>query len=551
MTGFRRIAPIVAALLTLGALASAAPALADTAVGVTPGDTNVASYGGFVAWSQFDPATKHYVLVVLAHGGTPKVIRAASSPAPLQVSLGPDSKGRVVALYVRCTSVPKNPDDVANGCDAYRYQTSSGSQAKLGLSSPNFDEEWPAQWRGRFVFGRRVLSGSGTSTLRCDVPYRRSTTASSSSRMDRGHCAAMNGLAVRGTVVGQTTIARYASQVRLLSTRGGPLTVATATSYGEESNFLGGPALDGTFVYAVRYGVHPINAFVRIKRSGLTLQEVRAHTALDGTIAIDGQTISYVQHMGGYRGDVCTATAPCRIVRSPSSPFGKAERLLPPQLAVTPPNPGNVPADQPFALTARLTRTRVVSGAVVKTEPVAGEPVELLKATGLGPDGPHASTGLTARTAADGTAVLTILPPQAPTVAYLVVTRGADPATWSPQVLVNGQASLTITASATTVASGTPVAFAGTLAPAQPGRTDVKIQRRTKHTCQQSTTGQQFCQDEWETIAPATVGPGGTTYTATAALTKSGVYTAVLPFLRDDLAAYSGRSPEVTITVTG
>ena len=545
MSPMRRSLPV--ALLSVLVLAPAV-ARADTPIAVTPAPTNVASYGGFVAWSQYDPGTRQYQLAIAQHDAAPKIIRAAASPAPLEVSLGPDSNGKVVALYVRCTSAPKNENDVANGCDAWRYQTSSGSQAKLGFSSPHDDEEWPAQWRGQFVFGRALLSGSGTSTIRCDVPYRRAVTGSTSSRMDRGHCAAMNGLAIRGTVVGQTSIARNESQVRLLSTSGGSMRVATSSSYGEESNFLGGPALDATYVYAARYGVHPIQSFVRIKRSGLAKQEVAAHLALAGTIAIDGQTISYVEQMAGYRGDTCGATAPCRVVRSPSSPFGQAQRELPPQMTLAPQS-SSPPAAAPFTLTATLTRTTVSAGAILKTTPVAGEPVELLKAPLEGPNGPYSTTGLRATTGADGKAALTIPPPQPASLSYGAVTRGSDPPTYSPQALVDGAATLTMTPSATTVASGATVSFAGTIAPPQPGRTDVKIQRRTKHTCQKSTTGEEICQDEWETITGATTAADGASYTASAALTKSGFYTAVLPFLQGNTTALNGRSPGVTITV--
>ena len=108
-----------------------------------------------------------------------------------------------------------------------------------------------------------------------------------------------------------------------------------------------------------------------------------------------------------------------------------------------------------------------------------------------------------------------------------------------------------MTPSATTVASGAQVSFAGTIAPAQPGRSDVKIQRRTKHTCQKTTSGQEACQDEWATITTRRPRPTAASYTATAALTQSGVYTAVLPFLQGNTTALSGRSPDVTITVSG
>ena len=549
MTALRRTLPL--ALLALLALAPAARA--DTAVGVTPGPTNVASYGGYVAWSQYAPATRHYTLELQRSGEPPKSIAAASSPAPLEVSLGPDSAGNVVALYVRCTSAPTRPNDVANGCDAYRYNTKSGSQAKLALSSPSYDEEWPVQWKGQFAFGRAVLSGSGTSAIRCDVPYRRALSAGSSTRMDRGHCAAMNGLALRGTVVGQTTIARNESDVRLLSTGGGPLTVAMSTSYGEESNLLGGPALDATYVYAAHYGVHPAQAFVRIRRSGLSRQEVPARLDLAGTLAIDGQTISYVEPMGGFKGEDCTQVTPCRVVRSPSSPFGQARRDLPPELTLSAPTQSAlVPADQPLAVTATLTRTTVAAGNVVGTAPVAGVPVGLLRAVAQGqnPYAAYADTGLGGTTGAGGVATITLPAPQAPSTTYGATTRGSDPPAYSGQLLVDGQAVLTMTPSATTVPVGTPVTFTGTIAPPQPGRSDVKIQRRTKHSpCMTAADGQQICSDQWETITTAATAADGASYAATAALTQSGVYTAVLPFVAGDFTVFSGRSPEVTITV--
>ncbi|HVP03437.1 MAG TPA: hypothetical protein VMT10_12775, partial [Solirubrobacteraceae bacterium] len=123
--------------------------------------------------------------------------------------------------------------------------------------------------------------------------------------------------------------------------------------------------------------------------------------------------------------------------------------------------------------------------------------------------------------------------------------------TWSGQQLVGADAVLSFTPGATTVAAGTTVSFTGTIGPPQPGRGEVKIQRRTKHTCRQFAGGQESCVDDWETITTATTAADGASYTASAKLTKSGVYSAVLPFLRGNLTAYSGRSPGVTITVTG
>jgi len=59
----------------------------------------------------------------------------------------------------------------------------------------------------------------------------------------------------------------------------------------------------------------------------------------------------------------------------------------------------------------------------------------------------------------------------------------------------------------------------------------------------------EICQDEWETITGAATAADGGSYTASAALTTSGFYTAVLPFLKGNTTALNGRSPGVTITV--
>ena len=101
--------------------------------------------------------------------------RAATATRPFDVSLGPNSKGRIVALYTRCRTTD-------HGCDIYRYELRTRSERRLSsVSSPALDEAWPAQWRDRIAFVRgaaissRLRSSAGSChrgpLMDCDIPY--------------------------------------------------------------------------------------------------------------------------------------------------------------------------------------------------------------------------------------------------------------------------------------------------------------------------------------------------------------------------------------------
>jgi len=130
------------------ALVTAAPAGADAVVAELTRDTPIAAYGGVVAWSDYDAATKRYRLVVREGDETARAPIAGSRRA-FDVSLGPDARGRVVALYTRCRTATR-------GCDVYRYDVRARRERMVvSVSSPVKDEAWPVQWRDRVAFVRR------------------------------------------------------------------------------------------------------------------------------------------------------------------------------------------------------------------------------------------------------------------------------------------------------------------------------------------------------------------------------------------------------------
>jgi len=268
------------------ALVTAAPAGADAVVAELTRDTPIAAYGGVVAWSDYDAATKRYRLVVREGDETARAPIAGSRRA-FDVSLGPDARGRVVALYTRCRTATR-------GCDVYRYDLRARRERKVvSVSSPVKDEAWPVQWRDRLAFVRRDraygfavendryqlrpdLAGRarGGTLVDCDVPYVKALSARAPSRrLDRGLCAPTTGMSIRGDSIVQVTDldqggAGSESQVRRLRARGGAARVLARAGGGEGGySPFSSPSQSASAVWLTRTGFReatPSLVFLRI-----------------------------------------------------------------------------------------------------------------------------------------------------------------------------------------------------------------------------------------------------------------------------------------------
>jgi hypothetical protein len=540
-------------LATLAALAATAPAQADDMVAEVTRDTPIAAYAGRLAWSAYDGATNSYRLMIAVRGGAGVAAPIAPSRQPFDVSLGPDAKRRVVALYTRCATA------AGTRCDVYRYALSSKRESKLSLSSPREDEAWPAQWLGRVAFVRRHHRNSNDEVPDCDVPFVKSLTSSAPSRrLDRGSCGRTTGLSLRRDRIVQVTFGspptatRYESQVRVLRAGGGAVKVLARQGSGEESNEFASPNQAPDAIYLTRTGVHPKPAFVTIdlRRRVPKLREVRSQTPLTGAFARDNQSETFYYVEGsGYSGDGCAISAPvpCRIVRSSVSPFSPLPHALLPQMTITSSGerlPSPLYGD-PYVVSGRVTRTVIHFGVVGRVDPIAGVTVALLERVRnrTDPNLPDTvrPTGISTTTDADGRWSITLAgPPSQPS--YSAVTASpAIPTTYAPRAttgLVLARMTLTV--------AGT--SFSGTIAPAQPGRT-VKIQRLLSRNCRTFAGGQRFCDERWATVGEAPVNATGTGYAATVAAPQPGVYSATLPAadLERDPALYTGRTADTPV----
>ncbi len=537
---------LVCVLISSLGMLPAAVAEADTPLAASSNPVTVSAYGGTTAWSEYDEETGRYRLALRIKGETtyPKV---ATRKQAFDVSLGPDRKGRTVALYSRCKK-----DDETSGCDIYRYDLRAKKETGVGGASRiDEDEVWPAQWRSNFTFVRVKYSGGSAETDRCDRPYwrkvsRKLGTPTVAVPFD-GQCGVITGQAFRGSNVVTALAKSTYSELRLASIRksksGKPKkskVLVKRTFDADASDLYGSPVLDGKYVYATRTGKGPTPRFVRIRRDSGSRKEVEAQTVLTGSVARLGSRMAYVEAQGASQGDPCAPITPCRIMLSSADPFSSKSRSLAPRLTLAPP-PQALFGNQAIWVTGSLTTPIVKQGKVTRTEAINGMPVRILRADySPTPTGQFLrETPAQATTGRDGTWGLTVPPPLPPFGYYSAVTRGSGIPSQSALVVLRTSAVVTLDASPRAIASGASVTFTGTVSPVQSGRT-VNILL-------------QYAPGVTESVAQPPVAPDGS-FSATVALKAGGSYIADLPANPNDgsdgNATYLGTSAPVPITIS-
>ena len=570
---------VSASALLAATLLAATPAAADEAVADLPRDTPIAAYGSAVAWSQYDPASRRYRLVVRLDGvATPAPVAAARRP--FDISLGPDARGRLVALYTRCRTATR-------GCDVYRYDLASRRERRLvTVSSPGRDEAWPVQWGDRVAFVRRARAyvpvrndaarhadvfrpdprgkrGGGV-RVACDIPFVKTVSSPAPARrLDRGGCGETTGLSIRAERIVQVTDIRAPniilanSDVRLLSPRGGPVRVL-ARSLDDVGRYeaFASPTQSASAVWLTRNTLNrpELSDFVRIDIASERQTRVRANLLLAGRVARDDRgTFWYVQRPEANDYAVldrtgfapfCTARLEsCRLVRASASPFSERERILPPRLRRARRGFGVLYTDPPVTISGDLARAVVRRGRVVRREPLANVAIELLSRHDNEIKGPTVlePTGRTTTTDEAGRWSFAV-GQGLPEVSY--AARAPALGILSASIPVTTRTAMTLTA--------TGMTLAGTVTPAQPGRL-IDIERlasdaagRPRGGCDPNATGSRTCPG-WAPVAEGlALDAGGTRFATT--VDRPGIYRAVMSIDGPDVEfVYFGSSPAVRI----
>jgi hypothetical protein len=233
------------------------------------------------------------------------------------------------------------------------------------------------------------------------------------------------------------------SEVRRYSARGGSSAVLLRQGFGEESNLFGQVAIDEHHTTTVRYGVRQAHSFVRVRTFGGRPAEVRAHESLTGGFAktSDG-TYLYLEAQDDET-DSCTrlTPVPCRVIEARFSPFGRQVRPLAPKLSVeyVTDRPGNPRQNAPLPFRGVLARDVVQDGNVLRSEPIAGETVELRRRLRGNPE-VFTDTPYRGATGPDGRYEI-VVPPPLPSEPWYTAVAGTSPVpTWAGRGTV-GQAS--------------------------------------------------------------------------------------------------------------
>jgi hypothetical protein len=171
---FRR--PSLAAVLGAAALALAAAAAAvaprsasaqsSQTIAVEPFTSKISAYAGLVVWSHWDAAGGAYRLMD-HYRGRSEVLPIAPRRVPFDVDLGPDARGRVVAVYSRCSREravwvlgADTPTTLPSGCVLYRYDFTTRREGRIGGIVGSGSFYLPTIWHDEIAYVRTRGSGA-------------------------------------------------------------------------------------------------------------------------------------------------------------------------------------------------------------------------------------------------------------------------------------------------------------------------------------------------------------------------------------------------------
>jgi hypothetical protein len=148
---------LVAAALTF----SLAPgtANADDVLATLPSlqQSDLSAYGGHVVWSE-RIAPEVNVLMRWRAGRVDR-LPVRSRKVPFDLDLGPDARGRAVAVYSRCAGERESAPP-GHRCDVYQLSLANGRERRLRrISTPRASEYAPTIWRGNIAYASATRSG--------------------------------------------------------------------------------------------------------------------------------------------------------------------------------------------------------------------------------------------------------------------------------------------------------------------------------------------------------------------------------------------------------
>ncbi len=277
--------------------------------------STVAAYGGWAAWSRYDPATKAYALALRSPSGAISLAPVAERGLPFDIELGPEGSG-VVAVYSRCSDV-----DTLQGCHIYELKLGVVGAIERMLAAPGSSVHEPAIWDGLLIFLRRNPGGGGrrpdnlfqwrigSSPARSvALPASHGGISTEAGHWPKGQTGAISGLTLHGQQVAYSTASGSESfgvtSLWLERLGGSPKLIDQITSGASatcEHAFLS-PTLLGGWLYAYLHDCDPsanpqLDRWTRYSLSGHGAQRAKFTFVHTGDEIID----SVAPDAGGVR----------------------------------------------------------------------------------------------------------------------------------------------------------------------------------------------------------------------------------------------------------
>jgi hypothetical protein len=123
----------------------------------------MSAYGGHVVWSEGVAPRRH--VLMRWHAGRVDRLPVAARAVPFDVDLGPDARGRPVAVYSRCPGETETSAPVG-GCDVYRLPLQRGRERRIRRASTATSSEYaPAIWRGNLAYASSTTAAGPAAVM--------------------------------------------------------------------------------------------------------------------------------------------------------------------------------------------------------------------------------------------------------------------------------------------------------------------------------------------------------------------------------------------------
>jgi hypothetical protein len=190
----------------------------------------LSAYAGQVVWSE--QITQGVNVLMRWRAGRVDRLPVRSRKVPFDLDLGPDARGRAVAVYSRCAGDnawgSALPD---RGCDVYQLSLTGGRERRLRrISTSRASEYAPAIWRGNIAYASAERSGLKPRLMLLRRGARRPRRLSTGSRVTAiSHVAQMDltstALVFTWRRYDSSGTDRMASELRRVALRGGRVTI--------------------------------------------------------------------------------------------------------------------------------------------------------------------------------------------------------------------------------------------------------------------------------------------------------------------------------------